>query len=88
MDSYQAMVSVHLLISYSFSEGDSMFLDPLVFKDILHHPLSTRDIAKQDEVIMWILSTSDSKQHTRSGKLVLWGSQFSCCDYSAPCSHF
>lgn len=55
MDSYQATVSVHLLMNYSFSEGDSMFLDPLVFKDIPHHRLSTRDKAKQDEVVMRIL---------------------------------
>lgn len=51
VDIYQAMTSVHLLISSSFREEHSVFPGPLVFKNILHHG----DIAKQEETGPWML---------------------------------
>lgn len=55
MNIYQALISVHLVISCSFSEGHFVFLGYLIFENILHHGLSTRDIAKQEEGVTWVL---------------------------------
>jgi len=46
------MTSVHMLEAVLLVKVTLGFLVPLVFKNILYHSLSMRDIAKQD-VVIW-----------------------------------
>lgn len=83
MNIYQALISVHLLISCSFSEGHSWsLLVPWFLKTsfIMVYPQETQLSKKRGLCGCFRLLIWDK---TPGGENWLWGSQSSCCGYSA-----
>lgn len=70
MDIQQAMIRAHLLEVVLLTEILLWALDIRVFQNILPHGLSTRNVAKQEEVAIFLLLRRDKEQGVGSFRVL------------------